>query len=247
MKRCFFFITGLIALSIGTNSSFGQNDYYMPKLVHIFDNIDYESNMDTIDSDFKTGWITYASVFAPIGWSMNGNLAYIKGDMHESIDFVVHDLINDTILFREQFWFGSPGEPMGSSEFSVDSLLTEYNIEQDYSFQLEQFPIKLYEDWRMDEFELFSRSDIKRRDAGDYADYNIKFVLSSKNRGNKTVYKKVIYDWNLTDLSINGIIRSPYDDRFIAVIYSYKTYRGHADNLKTFQIFGVNLVEGFSW
>jgi hypothetical protein len=210
--------------------------------VYSADDLDRLWNM-AFDHDFKF------KRFFPIGWSENGNFAYMTHSISDTVngyfyDLYVINLVDDLIVFEDYLSLTDNDSDYERAEAVLENkfhewnlLIKRYNIEgtiesPGHGTTIEKFPLRL-SNWNYDLYYESQNTD---------KECNWQLILRKANNNNIT--QKIIstgkiensYEMN----SILGYYKSPFEDRIATIICRETRARSIG-----FSIFGAHLNVGF--
>jgi hypothetical protein len=191
--------------------------------------------------------------FYPIGWSKNGNFAYIIEPADEAIGnymfgiIIVNLVSNDTIwswftdpvldkeLYREDIWkkhykeFHKNLNKNGIQQQRKIKLVDNYftNDNKDYVVRLET-------------------TTEKDKDMGIEIVIGSKIFIKSPDLGDKQI-SDTQYEYSMIlGQQLSGCILSPYEDRIVIILKNERWGYEGPPNVVQFEIFGTNLTTGFN-
>lgn len=190
--------------------------------------------------------------FYPIGWSKNGNFAYIIEPADEGLGnymmgVVVISLISDEVIWD---WWTEPGvdEELYREEIWKDNYdefkenLNEYGI-------IQQRDMELLDDYFVyDKQDFILRIEVERNDDNAMGIETValsKTYLKSPQLGEKLVAEKIYEESMILGQQVVGCFVSPYEERIAIVIKSERWGWEGPPNIVEYEIIGSNLLTGF--
>ncbi len=190
--------------------------------------------------------------FYPIGWSKNGNFAYIIEPADEALGnymmgVVVVSLVSDEIIWD---WYTEPGveddlyrEDVWKKNYdNFKENLNKYGIIQERNMKMED----AYFTSKNKDFIL--RIETEKNDGNDMGIETVsksRIYLKSPKLGEKLVAEKNYDASMILGQQIVGCFISPYEDRIAIVVKSERWGYEGPPNIVEFEIFGSNLLTGF--
>jgi hypothetical protein len=188
----------------------------------------------------------------PIGWSKNGNFAYLIEPADEALGnymagVVVVSLVSDEVLWS---WYTDPivdedlyREDVWQKHYDdIKKHLNKYGIIQQRSFDL------------MDTYFTYDKKDyivrletekIKDPDMGINIISKSKLFIKSPQLGEKQIAEKNYETSMILGQQISGCLLSPYEDRVAIIVKSERWGYEGPPNVVEFEVFGANLSTGF--
>jgi len=190
--------------------------------------------------------------FYPIGWSKNGNFAYIIEPADEGLGnymmgIVVVSLISDEVIWD---WYTEPGVD--------DELYREEvwkNNYDEFKENLNKLGIIQNRDMEfLDDYFVFDNQDYMLRieiERSDDNAMNIETVshssiyLKAPSIGEKLIAESFYEESMILGQQVVGCFVSPYEERIAIVVKSERWGWEGPPNIVEYEIFGSNLLTGF--
>ncbi len=220
-----------------------------------------QSESDTVQMDyFFPPEIFYYSAnadylmdkFFPIGWSKDGNFAYINepnspGYGNYIFEITIINVISgDTLwywhspydqnLVREQVWkdYYNKFKDM-LNNYKIVQLKQPQLLDPYFSYQGVNYQVKLFTTYK--EAYGFGYQVIR----------HTKIILTSDKYGQKTVFDKDIPEKQLIiSEKVGGVMISPYGDKIIIILSQERPGYEGPPNYVTYKIIGTNLDSGWN-
>lgn len=190
--------------------------------------------------------------FYPIGWSKNGNFAYIIEPADEGLGnymmgVVVVSLISDEVIWD---WYTEPGvdEELYREEVwknNYDELkenLNKFGIIQSRNMELQD------DYFVYDKQDFMLRIEVERSDDNSMGIETVShstIFLKSPQLGEKMVAEKFYEESMILGQQVVGCFISPYEERIAVVVKSERWGWEGPPNIVEYEIFGSNLLTGF--
>ena len=246
MQKFFYFIAVFLLILSGckTNEKNKDNidveefsqDYFFPEEMAYYSNIT-ESLPDK---------------FYPIGWSKDGNFAYIIEPADEALGNYMMGLVIMSTISNEVLWdwYTQPEvtedlyreEVWQKNYKKIKEQLNKYKIIQRRDMKLVE-PYFNYKD--KDYVVWLETKKIKDHDMGVELVGSSTLYIKSPDLGQKKIIEKKYEDSMILNQQISGCIISPYEDRIAVVVKSERMGYEGPPNILEFQIFGTNLTTSF--
>ncbi len=238
-----FAILFLMSINLFAQNSSDSLTYTMPKELILEDYEDYKEH-------YEINYKVIASKFYPIGWSKDGNFAYISlfddyGDACNciSVKFIIMNTLTDEILWEHNT---SPEDYVSYTPFKIiweDNIaifskkLREFNIIQE---ELECFYFPIH--FNGDTLDYDIKRLITDREQGIKEIKNITLSIKSKIKGEKVIYKAE--DVWAMDVWVSEYLKSPYENRIVIILTKHcRGWEGPPLTM-SFNIIGCHLEKG---
>ena len=190
--------------------------------------------------------------FYPIGWSKEGNIAYVKEPADEAcgcyfFEIVVQNMINDKIEWKWTFNDDGAGETLESVWFKnyrlFDTKLRQFNIIQFDDFELQ--PTHFY--YKGNEYSIDLQSQFtKDPDYGFQVLKRANIYVKSPQLGKKHIYHFTEVNYQMVlNLKLAGHLKNPYEDRMCVVYYEERRGYEGPPNVVYFILSGCHLLDGY--
>lgn len=190
--------------------------------------------------------------FYPIGWSKDGNFAYLIEPADEGLGnymfgIVIINLVSDKVLWD---WYTDP--TVEEELYREDIWKKQY---EDFSTQLNKYGIIQVRNIEMkDTYFTYDKKDYVVRaetQTEEDKDINIELVnhcdiyIKSPELGEKLI-ASLNYEMSMIlGQQITGCLISPFEDRVVVILKNERWgYEGPPDVVE-FEVFGTNLLTGF--
>ncbi len=189
--------------------------------------------------------------FYPIGWSENGNFAYITEPADENSGLYLFEIHIIDIVNNKSIWTWKPEE---SEEGNLEQVwndnyelfaqrLKEYGIVQINQAKLESNKIS----YKSNDYEIIMDTKIETdKDFGIDMMKGIKITMKSPQLGSKDFFEQRIDSRDyILSAYIPGLLIGPNNDRAIVICQKERVGADGPPNMVFFEIIGTNLITGF--
>ena len=216
---------------------FIEQDYFFPPELHY-----YQPR-----SDYKVDRLYL------IGWSQEGNFAFIVEPAMEGLDVYVFEMYIINLISGDTLWFWvtPTDEDFIREEVWKDNyeqfktILNKYHIVQDKKPQL----LAPYFTYQGDDFSVDLQTDYRKISGYGFEPVgHTRLIIRSQQRGVKVAYEK---DWPdntiIISQTISGVLISPLDDKIAIILQQERPGYEGPPNVITFQIIGTSLGAGWNY
>ena len=189
--------------------------------------------------------------FYPIGWSFDGNFAFIREPADEAcgcyfFDLVIMDMLNDRVIWEWNYNDEGEGATRstvwGNNYTLLKNRLLENKIIPSEGFTLEPLTFAHKNNQYAIKYSTQKNADW---DFGNIEKFKIE--LTSSDLGRKTLTSGTYDEFDMRlEFNVSGVLKSPFEDRVI-VVYS-ELIRGYEGppNITNFGLSGGHLRTGFN-
>ncbi len=219
------------------SKQFVEQDYFFPPELYY-----YQARTDyLIDKLF------------PLGWSDDGNFAFIVEPAMEGMDVYVFEMYIVNLISGDTLWHWatSPDEDVVREEVwknnynQFKTILNKYHIIQDKKPQL----LAPYFTYQGDDFSVELQTDYRKEQGYGFEPVgHTKIIIRSPQRGIKIVYDKDLpRNSIIISQTIAGVLISPIDDKIAIILQQERPGYEGPPNVITFQIVGTSLGAGWNY
>ncbi len=247
MKRILslLFITSIVFFGCKSEQS-NNNENFDPELIeeeYFFpEEIYYNKSVAEVLTD----------KFYPIGWSKDGNFAYILEPADEGLGnymmgIIIINLISDEVVWE---WFS---DPIVDEDVYREDLwkkhYKEFKQKLNKNGIVQVRNIKLLEPYfTHDKKDFIARLETKtEKDPDINVDLvsGCKIFIKSQKNGEKLIAEKKYEASMILGQNIAGCLISPFEDRVIVILKNERWGYEGPPNVVEYEIFGANLSTGF--
>ncbi len=220
-----------------TKSELESADYFFPPEVFYFQN----------RSDYLV------DKFFPIGWSEDGNFAYITEPVAEGLGNYVFEIVIMNVISGDTLWYWhSPydqnlvREEVWKDNYDLfKTMLNQYHIVQMKEPQL----LSPYFNYQGDDYTVELRTDFRKLPGYGFEGVgHTRVILRSPQKGVKIVYDKQLSRKSIIiNQTVAGVILSPLNDKIAIILQQERPGYEGPPNVVTFQIIGTNLSTGWNY
>ncbi len=218
-------------------SEFTEQDYFFPPELYYY--------------QARTNFMV--DKFFPIGWSEEGNFAYITEPAVEGLDVYVFELTIINLISGDTLWHWvtPPDEDLVREEVwknnynQFKTILNKYHIVQDKTPKL----LSPYFSYQGDDFSVELQTDYRKQPGYGFEPVgHTKIIIRSPQRGVKIAYDKdAPANSIIITQTIAGVMISPLDDKVAIVLQQERPGYEGPPNVITFQIVGTSLAAGWNY
>lgn len=218
------------------NSNEVAIEYFFPEEIH------YTEGVGEIIADR----------FYPIGWSKNGNFAYMIEPADEGLGNYQLVLIVQNLISNEVIWDWSTDPVVGEDLYREDIWKKNYdlfkkNMNKQGIIQIRN--MKLESDYFVHKDKDYIISLELTKEQEDDINIEIvkknKIILTCKQLGKKIVFEDTFEGSLILGQQIAGCFISPYEDRIAILVRSERWGYEGPPNVVEYKIYGANLTTGF--
>ncbi len=219
------------------SKQFVEQDYFFPPELYY-----YQARSDyMIDKLF------------PIGWSEDGNFAFIVEPAVEGLDVYVFEMYVINLISGDTLWHWTtpPDQDLVREEVwknnynQFKTILNKYHVIQDKKPQL----LAPYFTYQGDDFSIEMQTDFRKEPGYGFEPVgHTRIIIRSPQRGVKVAYDKDLPKNSIIiSQTIAGVLISPLNDKIAIILQQERPGYEGPPNVITFQIIGTSLGAGWSY
>ncbi len=214
-----------------------ERDYFFPPEVFYFQNrADY-----LVDK------------FFPIGWSEEGNFAYICEPVAEGLGNYVFEIVIINVISLDTLWYWhSPydqnlvREEVWKDNYELfKTMLNKYHIVQMKEPEL----LSPYFTYNGNDYSVELQTDYEKLPGYGFEGVrHTRIIIRSSKQGSKVVFDSQMPENSIIiNETIAGVILSPFNDKIAIVLQQERPGYEGPPNVVTFRIIGSNLSTGWNY